>query len=234
MTAEELVIQLKAQIEQFERQMNKASSIAKGTGQKMGQAMEEVEKKNKNLIKSLFSLKGALAAVGVTAGIMMAKRWVEASNRQEQAVQRLRALIKAQGEDYEKLTPIIERATAALQKKTTYGDEVQMEAMAKMKAVGVSTLEMLKAWPLVLDVAAGANLDLATAAMYVGRAMKGQPEMLARYIPAIRNLSEEQRNWTNVQEILIKQFAGVAREMAKTPAGKKARGCCKDSNSSLP
>jgi len=220
MTAEELVIQLKAQIEQFERQMNKASSIAKGTGQKMGQAMEEVEKKNKNLIKSLFSLKGALAAVGVTAGIMMAKRWVEASNRQEQAVQRLRALIKAQGEDYEKLTPIIERATAALQKKTTYGDEVQMEAMAKMKAVGVSTLEMLKAWPLVLDVAAGANLDLATAAMYVGRAMKGQPEMLARYIPAIRNLSEEQRNWTNVQEILIKQFAGVAREMAKTPAGK--------------
>jgi len=220
MTAEELVIQLKAQIQQFESQMKKASSIAKDAGQKMGKAIEETEKKSKGLVKSLFSLKGALAAVGATAAIMMAKRWVEASNRQEQAVQRIRALIKAQGEDYERLTPIIEKATAALQKKTTYADEVQIEAMARMKAVGVDTLKMLKAWPLVLDVAAGTGMDLATAAMYVGRAMEGQPEMLARYVPAIRNLSKEQRDWTHVQEILIRQFRGVAEEMARTPAGK--------------
>jgi len=216
----EAYLELRTNMAKFESELKSAKLLTGKATADMGKGIAQVEKKNKSLIKSLLSMKGALIAVGGAAAIMMAKKWVEASNRQEQAVQRLRALIKAQGGDYEALVPRIERVTAAYQRKTTYGDEVQMEAMSKLLGIVTDTQAAMKSWPLVMDLAAGAGMDLGTAAMYVGRAMEGQPEMLARYVPAIRNLSKEQRDWSNVQKILKERFAGVAEEMAKTPAGK--------------
>jgi len=216
----EAYLELRAKMDKFEAELKRAKIATGNASKSMQGALDQVEKKNKGLVKSLFSLRGALIAVGGTATIMMAKRWVEASNRQEQAIQRIRALLKAQGKDYQTLTPLIEKVTAAYQRKTTYGDEVQMEAMSKLLGITKNTQQAMKAWPLVMDLAAGAGMDLGAAAMYVGRAMEGQPEMLARYVPAIRNLAKEERTWANVQKILKERFAGVAEEMAKTPAGK--------------
>jgi hypothetical protein len=157
--------------------------------------------------------------IGGIGGAFAVKEFVEKSNVQEEAIQRITALMKSQGHDYEELVPKIEAVTAAYQKKTTFGDEAQMDALAQMIGITGDVEKSLSALPTVLDLAAGAGMDLGTAAMYVGRSMEGQPEMLARYVPAIRNIEKEQRTWANVQDMLSERFGGSAEEMSKSGAG---------------
>lgn len=169
--------------------------------------------------KAIFSVKTALIGMASYLIGRYVKAWVEAAARQEDAIQKVLAMAKSQGAAFVGLRKEVEAVTAALQAKTTYGDEAQMEAMAKMVATGADVTTAMKDMSLVMDLAAGAGMDLGTAGMYVARAMIGQPEMLARYVPAIRDLAKEERDWGTVKKILVGQFEGTAEAIAKTPFG---------------
>jgi len=191
---------------------DQASRGFKKIGATAGSTMKSVK-------NAIFSVKSAL--VGVAAYLIgrYVSAWVQAAKKQEDAIQKVLAMAKSQGTMYKGLRAEIEKTTAALQDKTTFGDEEQMEAMSKMVATGADVTTAMKDMSLVMDLATAAGMDLGTAGMYVARAMIGQPEMLARYVPAIRDLAKEERDWATVKKILVKQFEGTAEAIAKTPFG---------------
>lgn len=169
---------------------------------------------------AVFSLQGAMVGVTAFVGTKMMGDWVKASNVQEEALARVGALARAQGKDWEIYRGRVEAATAALQDKTTYGDEEMMVAMKAALAAGVDLDRLMQEMPLVLDMAAATGMDLNAAFMYMGRAIEGDVTMLARYIPAIKKLSEEERTYENVKRLLNEQMMGTAEAIAATDAGK--------------
>ena len=185
--------------------------------------IKKAESKFSGLKKRIFTLSNGIQ--GVLGGVMVAKLGafikssIGAFATQEKALALLKTQVELQGGSWDKWGAKIKNITAKMQDLTGVGDELQQQAMSKMLVTGASLTQVMKNWGLVMDFAAGTGMDLGTSGMYIARAMMGQPEMLARYIPKIRDLSKEERNWDNVQKILKGSLHGLAATMGDTTEG---------------
>lgn len=167
--------------------------------------------------KELFSIKKAVAGMGL---MYLGKKLVDASNKQEEAVQRARASIEQLGGSWDVLGQKILKLASDRQKVTWFGDEDTLRAFSLATDAAGDYMEVMRNLSLIQDIAAGTGRDLATIAEYIGRAIGGDVNMLARYVPAIRRLNKEQRDWTHVRQILIKTYGGRAEELVKNETGR--------------
>ena len=166
--------------------------------------------------KELFSIKNAVAGMGLT---YLGNKLIQASNKQEEAVQRARAAIEQLGGSWDAVGKKLLDLASKRQELTWFGDEDTLRAFALATDAASNYQEVMRNIALIQDVAAGTGRDLATIAEYVGRAIGGDVNMLARYVPAIRRLNKEQRDWAHVRQILLKTYGGRAEELVKTEAG---------------
>ncbi len=166
--------------------------------------------------KELFTIKNAVAGMGLT---YLGNKLIQASNKQEEAVQRARAAIEQLGGSWDAVGKKLLDLASKRQELTWFGDEDTLRAFALATDAAGDYEEVMRNISLIQDIAAGTGRDLATIAEYVGRAIGGDVNMLARYVPAIRRLNKEQRDWTHVRQILLKTYGGRAEELVKTEAG---------------
>lgn len=187
-----------------------------------------------NLVKAhpIITLLGGYLAVNFIKGFT--RSLLESIRVQEQAYQRVKSAVISTGEvvyDYlaEQLPAwgVYEKrivdVTAALQRKTLYGDEAQMEALGELITVLGDTEKALETLPLVLDVAARHGLGLASASRAIGLAMKGDIGLIGRYVPALRGLSDKEKTVENITRILRETYAGTAETLARTSSGALAQ-----------
>lgn len=214
---DEVIVKIEADIKDLK---TKLSVMEK----EITKSFSSIENKSHSLSDTVRTLmKVAFGGVAIAMIKRFTTSFLNAMKEQELAIQQVSNLAQIQGYNFNQVRMEIEKLTSAMQRKTMYGDEEMQKAMARALATGAEYTQVMKNLSLIMDVAAGTGMDLGTAAMYVARAMMGQPEMLARYVPAIRNLAQEERDWANVKEILIRQFDGMAERMGETLPGQMKR-----------
>jgi hypothetical protein len=117
-----------------------------------------------------------------------------------------------------------------LQETTTYTDEQAAGALDTLMTSGMSYAEAMKVLGTVVDFAAAKHLDLATAALVVGKAFGGNATLLQRYgidvkdvIASLGKGATESEIFAAVLKKLNDQFGGTAQKQADTYAGTQER-----------
>jgi phage-related protein len=114
----------------------------------------------------------ALSAMGA-GGVVAIKGFADAALVQQKAVDALTATMANAGESFADVEDKIMSTTAALQKKTNFGDEAQIAALSQLIPILGSTELALAALPAVMDVAALQGTDLLSTVKTMGPALAG-------------------------------------------------------------
>src|SRR3990167_5835014 len=122
----------------------------------------------------------AMAAVGAAGAFMLGKAFKGAVEEQ-QGIKLLDQALRNVGQSYKAQEMAIEKVIAAQERKTNFGDDEQRAAMQRLVALSGDYQKSLDSLPATLDLAAGLQIDLATASNLVGRALAGNTEILAQY-----------------------------------------------------
>jgi tetrahydromethanopterin S-methyltransferase subunit G len=114
----------------------------------------------------------ALSAMGA-GGVVAIKGFADAALVQQKAVDALTTTMANAGESFADVEDKVMSTTAALQKKTNFGDEAQIAALSQLIPVLGSTELALAALPAVMDVAALQGTDLLSTVKTMGPALGG-------------------------------------------------------------
>lgn len=125
---------------------------------------------------------------------------------------RLGGTLRGVGVDLEDVRTDLEHAARALQDTTTIDDEGFADTLQRLVSISRNYSASLQNVGLVADVAAGAHIDLESAAQLVGRAMVGDTAMLRRYGIIVREGGD-------AIAAMRQQFAGMAQNEARDLAG---------------
>jgi hypothetical protein len=128
--------------------------------------------KLQNFKKSAQKVGLALTAMGA-AGTLAIKGFVGAALEQERAMKTLAASVENTGVSFDSVKGRIERTTAALQKKTNFGDEQQMRALQIMVPILGDVDKAMAALPAVLDASSASGKSLETVSNTLTRALSG-------------------------------------------------------------
>lgn len=177
-------------------------------------------------IKSLKAALGDLAsaAAGVTLSIgtfvAAAIASVHAFAEQERAVTRLGNALKNQGDASAKTRDDLVAYAGELQKVTTFSDDVLIENQALLVSFGLMGDELKGALRASMDLSIGRNIDLATAAMLVGKAYQGNTETLKRYGIEINGTLPPAQRFQATLEAINGTLGGSAAAAADTYLGR--------------
>ena len=200
MAKKELVAVVKGDVSDFKTKMAQVNSSM----QSMGQSFKRI---------------GGIMSVAVTAPLaMLAKTAVNAYSVQEGAERKLAAAIKATGGDVDANMARFKKFASDLQAVTTTGDEVTLGMIQMAQTMGLSADQSERAARNAIAMEAAFGVSAASAMRYTAALEQGDATMLKRYIPALRDVTDESQLAARAQEILGNAF-NVAQEDAKTFAG---------------
>jgi len=153
--ANEVIIKVKADTDKAER------------------GFKDVGTRLQSLTKHAKTAGVAFAAIGV-AGTVAIKSFVAAAMEQRRAVSTLAAGVNNLGISFASVEKRIMDTTSALQRKTNFGDEQQIRALALMVPILGSVDKALEALPAVMDAASASGKSLETVSGTLTRALSGQ------------------------------------------------------------
>lgn len=172
-------------------------------------------------------LKGGLAAIGgaltFDALYQGAKRCVTAYAEQEAADLRLAAAMKQRGVYSERAIAHAKDLAGEMQNLTGVEDDQIEAAQRQLVQFGLTGAAMDKALKSSLDLAAGLDIDLGTAATMVGKAFKGQTETLGRYGLKVDESIPKNERFATVMKQVEERFGGAAQAKMAGAAGQMAR-----------
>jgi hypothetical protein len=192
-------------IESAKRNMNSLGENANRTG---------------GILKAAFGAAVVAAIVKVGQKVaQVTQELVQAYGVQEQAEAKLAAAIRNNPMLDAGSQRRLEAWAASLQQVSTVGDEVSISQAGMLAAMGRNEQQIQDIIETAADLSAGLGIDLNTAIRGVNNAMDGNVTTLSRYVPSLRDLTEEQRASGEAMEVLNQQFDGMAQQMAGTTLG---------------
>jgi len=175
-----------------------------------------------------------LALTAAVAGfVLMTKRMINAFMEQERAELQLANAMKLAGDYTKEAHADMVKYAGALQMVTRYGDETILSAMNLLSTYRLQgdTLKWATARALDFTSAMGTmGMDISTAARYMGMAMQGNIEVLGRYIPQLRQSTNEKlkdmsatEKVTYFMKLMNEQFGGRAQMEMESYGAQLAR-----------
>ena len=173
------------------------------------------------------SLQGILVSA-LSVGAL--SQFINASNEAEQSAMKVHNALRAQGEDTPGMAKMMLDYAMALQRTTIYSHEQVETVEAMLIALTGYTGQGVK--PLVkatLDLAAGMNIDVETAARLLARTEEGA-EGLKRMGIVIGDTSDEFDRLNAIYAAIEKRFPNLATQLGTTTAGAmiKAKNAAKE------
>ena len=171
--------------------------------------------------RRLTGLLGPLAGVASFAGLVRgALGAVRSFQAQEKAVASLNATLRLTGQFSDELSSGIQQTASAIQAVTVFGDETLVQASATIGqlATTLSGRELADAQRAVVGLAAAFDMDLASAAQLLGKAVGSTTNALRRYgVEVDTSASESQK----LAQILGQTggFFALAEAQANTSSG---------------
>lgn len=186
---------------------------------------DEATEQLKNVGSNLSGLGKAALALGTTAvagiGAVAASLWdcAQAAAEEERGITRLSAAVRATGADWDTASAEIEDYIAAQTRRAALDDGEARDALTRLTVTTGDYKKALELLPIAMDMAAGANIDLSTAAQLVGRVAEGNIGVLSRYGITLQEGATAQEALAALQE----RFAGQAEAYGNTFAGAQAK-----------
>jgi len=169
------------------------------------------------------AIQKAFSAAAITAAAVAIKKvgteLITAYGEQEAAERRLQAAASNNPYLDDQSVTNIQNYASELQKLSTVGDEVAIAQASMLAAMGLTEDQITTTLGVAADLSAGLGIDLNTAVRGLGQTFEGTSGQLGRYVPQLRNLTEEQLRAGEGVEMLREQFNGMAAELADTTLG---------------
>ena len=206
---------------------NKVNNVAKdlGKGTKATNALKVAFNETGGVASSFASQMGSVAssggpvAAGITAAIMVTKKYIEtlkvateAYKVQEKAEKALQKATEnnpyLQRESVERLKEYASR----LQEMSNYGDEGTIDIMAQLASTGRTEAEIMKIVGAAADYAAAKHIDLKSAAETLNSTYSGMAGTMGKQIAEIKDLTDEQLKNGDAIDLLASKYKGFAQE----------------------
>lgn len=158
-----------------------------------------------------FAMVGLVAVLGL-------KTFVKAFIEQERAVRKVEAALADTGGNVGAMSARLQNFAAAIQDVTTFGDELVLQQIAFAKNLGVSEDQLEGATKAAIGLSAAFEIDLKTAMNLIGRASKGQTQLLTRYGIVLSKTGTDQEKFNELLRLGADKFR-LAEEDAKSLAG---------------
>lgn len=199
----DLVINIQARLNDLESKMDTAESRGNKAASRIGESFKRMA--------------GTIAAAfSIRAVTQFFESALDKYAKQELAEKKLEAQL---GRTNKRLL----NYAAALQKKTQYGDEDTISAMAMLAAFTKDEDQIKRLTKVTLDLAAAKGFDLASSADLVGKSFGSSTNALTRYGIEVKGAAGSQERLNSLIENTNKLFGGQAEAQAKTYTGTMAQ-----------
>lgn len=150
--------------------------------------------------------------------------FIQAASVQETAEKRMESALRSTDRYTRTAQESLLRLAAGLQKVTTYGDEVTLSAMAMGQSLAsLSTDQLARLTPAVMDLATGLGIDLTNAFSLVGKAFSSSTNPLVRYGIVLDMTKDKAARLDEIVSVIGAKFGGQAAAMVDTYAGRVAQ-----------
>lgn len=194
--AEDLVIRIGAESEEFLKELDKITNETEGLESKLG----------------------TLAKVsGVAFGVLVAEAGlaVHAYAEQEQAVNKLNQSLQTQGIFSQDLSDKYRKIASDLQDLTGANDDAIIRGQALLQSFLGQTVQTEELNKAVLDLSVGAGIDLEQAFSLVGKTIGSNINALGRYGLQINSNATEQEKLAAVLDFVNTKYKGQAEAQAQ-------------------
>src|SRR5581483_3371733 len=117
--------------------------------------------------------------------------WAKLTGEADEANKRLAASMDMVGARTEAMQEQLEATLAPLERMGFYTRSQLNDALSQLIALTGNAKASMGSLDVVVDLARFRHLDLATAALYVSKAMEGEVGMLGRYIPGLKDAGDK-------------------------------------------
>jgi hypothetical protein len=184
---------------------------------KMAQSQSKLKTFGNQAIKISNKIKVGVAVAG--AGMVaFSIKAIKNFTIQEDAIIALESALRNAGDEIDNNSAKLQKFASEMQKVTVFGDELILQQMAYARNLGVTADQLDDAAIAAAGLAAKYSIDLKTAMMLIGRASKGQTQMLTRYGIALDETLSPQEKFNELLKIGAKAFQ-LAKDQAKTTSG---------------
>jgi len=129
---------------------------------------------------------------------------------QERALRRVAIATKNVGKDFKLLEKNLLSTTSALQQKTNFGDEEQIQALSKLIPMVGDYDKAVSKLPQLLDFAAFSEQSVTSSVRQFGQALQGNVEGLGRNFEFLKKMKTEGASTEKMLEALMKRIKGFA------------------------
>jgi len=163
---------------------------------------------------------GLAATVGEVASGL--QDCFKAAKDSEDVWNKLAGTVERSGTAWTDVKDQIEAFTSSAEKMSKFSDEKVAAALKTMMDYGMGLNDAMKSLATTMDLAAGKQIDLETAAKAVGRAFEGNASLLERMGVAVTESKDDSVVFADAMTKLQEKFGGAAQKDLETYAGKQA------------
>jgi hypothetical protein len=175
---------------------------------KLGRGIKDVEKNAADASKTLDGMGGYLEKAMAIGAFT---KFIEAADEQERANGRLKAAMIGIGDSYERVSTQANDLTAALMRKTQYGDEDQIGALSQLIPLVGSYEEATRVLPNIMDLASFSQTDLSAATEQYAQLLNGDaPRGLSKFIPQLKDMAKNGASAADMMAVVQQKTAGFA------------------------
>lgn len=209
---EQLQVRLSGDAAQYQKMLAQSA-------QATTEAAGKIEREASRIESAFGSLKTAAAGFLATLGVgALVKGAFSNFAEAEQISLKLNAALEANGREVAKVRADYEEFAKALQRVTTTEDDAALSMLQTAESMGLTGLEAKRAVKNAVALAAAKGGEAQSYLRVTTALEQGHTEMLARYLPALRDIKDESERAALAQDLLNKMF-GTARAEAQSSAG---------------
>jgi hypothetical protein len=176
---------------------------------------------------NLGKIAGAAAGVlSVATAFKLLGDGISEAAQAEQAITKLTAALEAQGNSAsgaKALAQDVVEFAGAFERLTGIDDAKLVDVAARLNNLGVAGASLPAATQAVANLSAAMGVDMETAAQQLALTLEGTAGRIARVVPEVGRLTEEQLRNGEAFDIVAKKFEGAAAKLGGTFTGNLER-----------
>lgn len=213
-----IIIKLNLDPKDYDKSLADTAKGTEKTGDKIGRTFEARVSQRMN--KSFSALKVAAIGLGATiAGAFAARKVIDASNTQIDAINRLNQAMASAGRFSREASESFQNFASEMQKISVVGDEVALNSLAIAQTFARTNEQAQDLTRAALDLSAATGVSLESAIRQLGVTLSGQAGALSRTVMGVRELTAEQLKAGAAIELVTQRFAGSAQAQTRTFSG---------------
>jgi len=202
----------------LDKKLDETVKKSSKSGKDAGEGFEKRFTPPTNRAFKRLAVAAATAAAAVVAALGT-RASIRAAIVQQDAVNALNSALFQTGQFSQETSQELQDFASELQKVTRFGDEAVIAQLAYSQSLGATIEQSKELVTASVDLATALGTDLASANAKLTQTLSEQAGSLARVIPELRDLTEEQLKAGAGIELVAQKFAGFAARDAVSFSG---------------